>query len=153
MRTITNKTLVVLGFFLLVAWMAPGVHAQEQDQTAGNEQASDTHSTDWYVDHAYDELTRYRTKVVAVLTHARELEDQNCYATAQGLLTNVGVAESVLREYQADPKKYVAKWNKSHPSDKATIHSMAKYIADQIVANSAQEGRSVLESTGCKATD
>lgn len=151
MRKTTDKTLVVLGFFVLVAWMAPGAHAQ--DQAAGKKQASDTHSTDWYVDRAYDELARYRTRVVNVLTHAREIEDENCYTTAQGLLTSVGVAESVLRAYQADPAKYVAKWNQTHPSDKATTHSMAKYIADQIVANSAQQGRSVLEGAGCKAKD
>ncbi len=142
-------TLVALGLLLSAAAAAPGAYAQQQGQTDGSQQASDAHSTDWYVDHAYDELSQYRTKVVGALTHARQEEDENCYGTAQGLLSSVNVAENVLREYEADPAKYVAKWNSKHPSDQATTHSMAKYIAEEVVGNASQEGLSVLSSAGC----
>lgn len=151
MRKIADKTLVALGLLVLSAsMMAPGAYAQQQNQTGPNKQASHTHSTDWYVDHAYDELARYRTKVVNALTHARKMEDQNCYSTAQGLLSSVGVAANVLRAYEDNPAAYVAKWNRKHPSDPADAHSMAKYIAVQVVGNSSQEGLSVLASAGCK---
>lgn len=149
MRKIANKTLVSLGVLALGALMNSATHAQQQTQADGSKQSPQAHTTDWYVDHAYDELARFRTMVVNALSHARELENHNCYSTAQGVLGSVGVAANVLRDYDNNPKAYVARWNRNHPSDKATSHSMAKYIAEQIVGNSSRQGRSVLQSAGC----
>jgi hypothetical protein len=150
MRRIVGKMLMgSLGLLFLSPWAAPGAYAQQPNQAAAKKHESGA-STDWYVDRANDELARYRERVLNALTHARELKDENCYDTARGLLRNMGVAENILQAYENDPAGYVAKWDKTHPADPATTHSMAEYIANQVVGNSSQEGLSVLQSAGCK---